>query len=151
MLKKLHDAYMGELFGIVFFTAFKERSTDLLEQEKWRQLIEVEQRTAELLKGYLEPLGMRCSTSDAAMTKQGLAQAQAWIDLAWEPLMGALAPWIREYAEVYRRSADDATEHRDLWNMVADHEEALLAFVEGERDGMGDSLKPVRGFLKRYA
>ena len=151
MLKKLHTAYMGELFGIVFFNVFKERSADPLEQEKWHRLIEVEQRTAELLKAYLEPLGMRCPTSDAEMTKQGLEQAQTWIDLAWKPLMQTLAPWIREYAEMYRRSAESATEHRDIWNMVADHEEALLAFVEGERNGVSDSLEMVRGFLKRYA
>ena len=151
MLKKLHTAYMGELFGIVFFKAFKERSTDPSELQKWDHLIKVEQRTAELLKVYLEPLGMRCPPSDKEMTKQGLDQAQAWLDLSWGPLMQTLAPWIREYAEKYRRSADGATEHRDLWNMVADHEEALLAFVEGERDGVSDSLEMVRGFLKRYA
>ncbi len=141
---------MGELFGIVFFDAFKERSSDLMEQEKWQQLIEVEKRTAELLKEHLEPLGMPCPSSDTEMTKQGLEQAQKWIDLAWGPLMEALTPWIRSYAEIYRRYADGATEHRTLWNMVADHEEALLAFVEAEGSGVGDSLEPVRGFLKRY-
>jgi len=66
-------------------------------------------------------------------------------------LMETLAPWIREYAEMYRRSAESATEHRDIWNMVADHEEALLSFVEGERDGVSDGLEMVRGFLMRYA
>lgn len=85
------------------------------------------------------------------MAKQGLDQAQTWSDLAWKPLMEVLAPWIREYAEAYRRSADGATEHRSIWGMVADHEEALLAFVERERDGVSDSLEPVRGFLTRYA
>jgi len=151
MLKKLHTAYMGELFGIVFFNVFKERSADPLEQEKWHRLIEVEQRTAALLKAYLEPLGMRCPPSDKEVTKQGLDQAQAWLDLSWGPLMETLAPWIREYAEMYRRSAESATEHRDIWNMVADHEEALLSFVEGERDGVSDGLEMVRGFLMRYA
>lgn len=150
MIAQLHKAYMGELFGIAFFEAFKAKATEPSEQKKWQLLIDVEIRTAELLKDYLEPLDMICPPSDAEMTSQGLKQAQKWIDLPWKPLMEALAPWIREYAEAYRRSAEGATEHRAAWHMVADHEEALLAFVEAELNGMIDSLKPLRSFLQQH-
>ncbi len=150
MITKLHQAYMGELFGIAFFKVFKAKSTELSEQRKWQHLIDVEIRTAGLLKAYLEPLDIICPPSDAEMTKQGMEQAHKWIDLAWKPLMEELAPWIREYAEMYRRSANGATDHHAIWHMVADHEEALLAFVEAERDGGIDSIEPLCSFLQQH-
>lgn len=150
LLDMLHKAYMGELFGVAFFKLFKERTQDLAEQRKWQRLIEVEERTAALLKGYLEPLGVWCPASDEAMASQGREQAAVWQDLDWLPLMEVLAPWIREYAEAYRRAADGATEHRAPWLMVAAHEEALLFFAEAERHGEGDTLGAVTDFLDRY-
>lgn len=150
MTAELYKAYMGELFGIAFFKAFRDRSTEPSKQRKWQQLVDVERRTGELLKEYLESLDIICPPSDAEMTKQGLEQAAKWIDLTWKPLMEELSPWIREYAKMYRRLADGATEHRALWHMVAAHEEALLAFVEAELDGVSDTLEPLRGFLQRY-
>lgn len=150
MLEMLHKAYMGELFGVAFFQSFKEHATEFSEQQKWQLLIEVEERTAALLKRYLEPLGIPCPSSDGEMESQGIGQAGVWLGLDWLPLMEALSPWIRGYADAYRQSADGATEHRAIWQMVAEHEEALLCFAEAERHGEKETLGAVKVFLDRH-
>ncbi len=150
MLQQLLQAYRGELYGIAFFEAFLETATSHIERRKWQYLIEVEQRTAQCLKAYLEPLGIHCPEDDADMVQAGQRQASLWLHLPWDTLMATLSPWIKTYADRYRQQANTDKTHQIASNMVADHEDAILAFVDRELAQAPDSLAPLIEYLDKY-
>ncbi len=50
LIKQLFSAYLGELYGTAFFTAFAEKYSDDNHINKWQKLILVERITAQHLK-----------------------------------------------------------------------------------------------------
>lgn len=155
MSKEMHEfiyeAYRGELFGIEFFNAFAEQTEHSREREKWQCLSELEVHTATLLKIWLEKNGQPCSWQDSEMEAKGREIAAPWLGMEWQALMEAMDPWIAGYAVEYRQKAESApAEQSWITNMVAAHEEAILAFVQAERTGKTDSLQAVRAFMANY-
>ncbi len=150
MLQNLLQAYRGELYGIAFFQTFLDATTRPHERRTWQLLIDIEQRTAECLSAYLVPLGIHCPENDPAMVQAGRRQANLWLDLPWDTLMATLAPWIKTYAERYRQQAAEDKVHHTISTLVADHEDAILAFVEREIAQDTNSLSPLIEFLARY-
>ncbi len=150
MLQHLLQAYRGELYGIAFFQTLLNAATNTHERRAWQLLIDIEQRTAECLSAYLIPRGIHCPEDDLEMVRAGQQQAHLWIDLPWDNLMATLAPWIRTYAERYRQQAAADNTHHTISTLVAEHEDAILAFVEQEMAQAANSLAPLTEFLARY-
>ena len=151
MQEFLYEAYRGELFGIAFFKAFADSAKDSEERDKWQCLIELERHTAALLKTWLERNGQVCATDDPEMEAKGRQTAAPWLDLAWQPLMGTLGPWVEGYAIKYRQQAERApVEQYQICDMTAAHEEAILSFLQVELAGERDSLKAIREFMANY-
>ncbi|GAA4649447.1 hypothetical protein GCM10023116_17210 [Kistimonas scapharcae] len=150
MLQHLLQAYRGELYGIAFFQTLLNTATSTHERRAWQLLIDIEQRTAECLSAYLIPRGIPCPEDDDDMVRAGQQQANLWIDLPWDTLMATLAPWIRTYAERYRQQVTADNPHHTISSLVADHEDAILAFVEREMAQAANSLAPLTEFLARY-
>ena len=150
MLQHLLQAYRGELYGIAFFQRFLDASTRPHDRRTWQLLIDIEQRTAECLRAYLVPLGILCPEDDPEMVQAGRRQANLWLELPWDALMATLAPWIKTYAERYRQQATEDKVHHTISTLVADHEDAILAFVEREIAQDAHSLSPLTEFLARY-
>jgi len=147
----LYKAFRGELFGIVFFKTFADHAKDSTERKKWLRLIDLEHRTATLLKSWLESNGQPCSWDDAEMEAKGRDMAALWLALEWQPLMAKLAPWIEGYAVEYRQLAETApADQFRITDIVAVHEEAILAFVQAERAGESDSLKAAKEFMENF-
>lgn len=151
MQEFLYEAYRGELFEIAFFKAFAEKAKDSEERDKWQALIELERHTAALLKTWLERNGQVCTTDDPEMEAKGQQSAAPWLDLAWQPLMDTLGPWVEGYAIKYRQQAERVpVEQYRVFDMTAAHEEAIFSFLQAERAGEGDSLRAVRAFMASY-
>lgn len=150
-LNPLFSAYRGELYGIAFFTAFAQQYSDDTHINKWQLLIQVEEVTAKLLKNGLTPLGMDCPQADPEMENKGVKDAENWLHLSWPALLDTLIPWVEPYAVRYRRQADDATVHHDLYALVRDHEDAILNFLQAEKARPGTGLPYLQHFLTTYA
>ena len=114
-------------------------------------MIELEVRTATLLKNWLENEGQACSWDDPEMDVKGRETAAPWLGLEWQELMDTLDPWIEGYAIKYREQAQAApADQYSIMDMTAAHEEAILSFVQTERAGQGDSLSAVKAFMENY-
>lgn len=151
MLKTTYDAYRGELCGIALFKALHDKSSVMMEREKWQILTELECHVATLLKNYLTKNGQIFAAVDFEMNIKGQQAAAIWLEMEWPQLMAALEPWIETYAIKYRKIADESpSEQYNLCNMMATHEEAIFYFVRAEREGDEDSLKAVRKFMINF-
>ncbi|MGF1688205.1 hypothetical protein L4C36_16175 [Photobacterium japonica] len=149
-LQPLHAAYLGELYGIAFFTAFAQEYSDDTHIYKWQLLIQVEQITAKRLKNYLDPRGIACSTHDMAMENKGRQDAQKWIDRDWPTLMDTLVPWVKPYALRYRQDAAQATDHHAMFDLVQQHEDAIYAFLLAEQQATHSGTPHLEAFIARY-
>ncbi|WP_108651607.1 hypothetical protein [Dongshaea marina] len=147
MIQALYQAYLGELFGIRFFQIFEQQATDAKTKRKWQLLIALEERTAALLREYLEARGTTCPQTHQEMEDKALVQATSWQHLCWNELMEALAPWIAGYTNHYRELASQY--QAPVMLMVAEHEQAILSFVQLELK-QAPSLNPLIEFLERY-
>lgn len=150
LIEQLYTAYLGELYGIAFFSAFTEKYSDNQHINKWQTLLRVEQVTARLLKAGLESLGKPCPSVDTEMTEKGLREAEKWLELGWTELIDTMIPWVEPYALKYRQQARQAGSHQALFQLVQEHEDAILAFLLAEQSQQGNSLAPLQHFLSRY-
>ncbi|MCW8329032.1 hypothetical protein MD588_09450 [Photobacterium sp. SDRW27] len=149
-IEQLYSAYLGELYGIAFFTAFAEKYSDDNHINKWQTLIQIEQITARHLKKGLERLGKVCPDVHMEMIEKGRRDAEHWLALDWETLINTMTPWVETYALKYRQQAIQATEHQALFQLVQEHEDAILAFLQAEQRQGIDSLAPLETFIGRY-
>ncbi|MGF1735569.1 hypothetical protein [Photobacterium satsumensis] len=146
----LYSAYLGELYGIAFFTAFANKYSDDNHIHKWQRLIKVEQITAAKLKTGLKAIGLTCPNHVAEMEVKGLRDAEQWLALDWETLVDTLAEWVEPYALRYRQQAADATEYRDLYLLVAEHEDAIWAFLHAEQKEAGSGVAILDAFIAQH-
>ncbi|MCG3864802.1 MULTISPECIES: hypothetical protein [unclassified Photobacterium] len=151
MIAQLYNAYLGELYGIVFFNAFAEKYSDDSHNNKWQTLIKVEKLTAQRLKDGLEALGQICPDYDRDMEKKGLEDANKWLPLPWKELVDTMVPWVAPYQQRYQQQADEATEHLTLFTLVADHENAIYDYLLAEQQGNKNALDILTTFIKKYA
>lgn len=151
MIAQLNTAYLGELYGIIFFKTFAEHYTDKRHLEKWQTLIDVEKLTAKKLKQGLAALDHDCVNHDNAMEAKGLHDAQKWLSLPWLALIDTMVDWVAPYQQRYQAQADNATEHQALFTLVADHENAIYDYLLAEQRQEADSLKILKRFLHKNA
>ncbi|WP_064606839.1 hypothetical protein [Photobacterium sp. J15] len=149
-IEQLYSAYLGELYGIAFFTTFAEKYSDNSHINKWQKLIQIEQITAQRLKAGLEPLGQTCPVHHPEMELKGLHDADKWLHLEWPELINTMAPWVEPYALKYRKQALQASEHKALFSLVQEHEDAILAFLKAEQQGDADSVAILNKFIASY-
>lgn len=146
----LYSAYLGELYGIAFFTAFANKYSDDNHIHKWQRLIKVEQITAAKLNTGLKAIGLTCPDQVTEMEIKGLRDAEQWLALDWETLVDTLAEWVEPYALRYRQQAADATEYRDLYRLVAEHEDAIWAFLHAEQKETGSGVAILDTFIAQH-
>ncbi|ELR66520.1 hypothetical protein C942_04218 [Photobacterium marinum] len=149
-IEQLYSAYLGELYGIAFFTAFAEKYSNNSHANKWQKLIQIEQITAQRLKSGLEPLGKTCPDLHPEMELKGLCDAEKWLHLEWSELVDTMAPWVEPYALKYREQAQQASEHEALFTLVQEHEDAIWAFLKAEQKGDNNSTAILDHFINRY-
>lgn len=150
-LRPLHAAYLGELYGIAFFTAFAQKYSDDTHIYKWQLLIQVEQITAKRLKSYFDSLGIACPAQDPAMENKGWQDAEKWLPLDWQTLLDTLIPWVEPYVLRYRNDAAQATEHHEMSALVQAHEDAIYDFLLAERNTTDSGIPLLQAFIARYA
>ncbi|WP_299017493.1 hypothetical protein [uncultured Photobacterium sp.] len=150
-IEQLYSAYLGELYGIAFFTAFAEKYSDNSHINKWQKLIQIEQITAQRLKAGLAPFGKDCPDIHPEMEEKGLQDANKWLHLEWTELVNTMTPWVEPYALKYREQAQQAQAHHGLFTLVQEHEDAIWAFLKAEQQQDTDSLAPLEQFLSRYS
>ena len=149
-LNQLHNAYLGELYGISFFTTFIEQYSDPRHNNKWQALLEVEIITAKELKLALIPLGITCPDYDQKMAQQGIEDANKWIHLPWTALIDTMVVWVAPYQQRYQQQADNAQQYHELFNLIADHENAIYDFLVAEQAKSTESLQILQHFIDSH-
>ncbi|KLV09635.1 hypothetical protein ABT56_00720 [Photobacterium aquae] len=150
-LQQLYSAYLGELYGIAFFTAFAQKYSNDSHINKWQHLIQVEQITANRLKNGLEAANYPCPSQDDEMENKGLEDAEKWLGLDWPTLIDTMIPWVEPYALRYREQAAAATEHKELFELVQAHEDAIYEFLLAEQHENDSGLAILADFIAAYA
>ncbi|MGF1716066.1 hypothetical protein L4D08_14410 [Photobacterium chitinilyticum] len=150
LIEQLFSAYLGELYGIAFFTAFAEKYSDDNHINKWQTLILVERITAQHLKSGLEKLAVECPDRHLEMEQKGRLDAEKWLSLEWPVLVDTMASWVEPYALKYRQQAQQAQAHLALYQLVQAHEDAILAFLHAEQRQDKNSLAALDRFLSCY-
>ncbi|GIU53550.1 hypothetical protein [Shewanella sp. KT0246] len=132
MNQRIHQAYLGELYGIAFFTLFQNVEQNPQRQLLWNKLVEVETLTAELLLSYLLKQSERFSYPVDKMTQKGHEDAQKWLGLEWTELLQTLKTWVEPFEAEYRQWAKDCKENQEVFDLIAAHETAILQCFEAE-------------------
>lgn len=149
-LNHLHTAYLGELYGISFFTTFIEQYSDPSHNDKWHALLEIEIITAKKLKFALTPLGVPCPDHDPKMTQQGIEDANKWLDLSWTVLIDTMVTWVAPYQQRYQEQANNAQQYQEIFNFVAEHENAIYDFLVAEQAKSPNSLQILQRFINDH-
>ncbi|MEC6816145.1 hypothetical protein VXS05_14015 [Photobacterium toruni] len=152
-LNHLYNAYLGELYGISFFTTFIEQYSDPSHNNKWQALLDIEILTAKKLQQALTPLGLTNPDNDqkmAQMAQQGVDDANKWLHLPWDTLIDTMVIWVAPYQQRYQQQAENAQQHQDLFTLVADHENAIYAFLVAEQAKSFDSLQILQRFIDSH-
>ncbi|WP_153913120.1 hypothetical protein [Shewanella sp. TC10] len=132
MNQRIHQAYLGELYGIAFFTLLMNVEEDKPRQSLWRKLVEVETLTGEHLLSHLLKQSERFSYPVEQMTQKGNHDAQKWMKLEWHELLQTLVKWVEPYEVEYRQWANDCTENQVIFDLIADHETAIYQCLQAE-------------------
>ncbi len=84
------------------------------------------------------------------MEQRGHQDAEKWLSLEWPVLVDTMASWVEPYALKYRQQAEQAQAHQALYQLVQEHEDAILAFLHAEQRHDRNSLAVLDNFLSRY-
>ena len=142
------QAWRGEQWGRAFFERLAEATDDAEHRAKWKVLAELEEVTGDLLAPLL---GNDADPTSAEGFPPMDAAAAAYSRLGWsealERMMTILDPAIERFRELLAMAPD---EHREIVQILFDHEVALRRFAERELAGdPGGSLAPVRTVIQR--
>ncbi|MGF1700430.1 hypothetical protein L4D09_08975 [Photobacterium makurazakiensis] len=146
-LEQLYSAYLGERYGIAFFSAFAQKYSDDNHINKWQLLIQVEEITAKKLKDGLIQRGFNNFGDEQAMQDKGIRDAEQWVHLEWNTLLKTLIPWVKPYAIKYREQALAATEHQELYQLVQQHEDAIYDFLLSEKQKVDTGIAILEDFI----
>ena len=149
-LNHLHNAYLGELYGISFFTTFIEQYSDNNCNNKLQALLKIEIITAKKLKIALIPLGITCPNYDQKMAQKGVEDASKWLHLPWTALIDTMVAWVAPYQQRYQQQAENTQQHQKIFNLVADHENAIYYFLVAEQANSPDSLQILQRFIDNH-
>lgn len=150
MIKQLHQAYLGELYGIAFFETMINAATPDHKPEVWQQLLQVEIITAKLLRDALPKLGQPCEVFDQHMHDKGVQDAQKWQHLSWSELIDTMVNWVAPYQLTYHHQAMTATEHQALFKLVDQHETCIYDFLLAEQRHDKHALMILNRFCDEY-
>lgn len=149
-IDKLYSAYLGELYGISFFSTFIEKYSDNRHNNKWLTLLKIEEITARELKIGLTHLGKICPEYDEEMHQKGIKDANKWLALPWPTLVDTMVNWVAPYQQAYQQQADSAQQYQDLFDLVADHENAIYDYLLAEQAQDPHSMRILTDFINRY-
>ncbi|PSW18114.1 hypothetical protein C9I98_18190 [Photobacterium sanctipauli] len=149
-LEQLYSAYLGELYGIAFFSAFAQKYSDDSHIDKWQLLIQVEEITALKLETALQKHPISLNDRAEEMRNKGIGDAQKWMHLDWASLIDTLVPWVKPYALKYREQADAATAEREMFKLVQEHEDAIYDFLLAEQQQSGNSIDILKQFITKW-
>ncbi len=148
MLAQLYSAYLGELYGIAFFQYFVKNYHDPGYRENWQLLTEIEKITAQSLREGLEILGQKCPVHSPGMEEKGVNDARKWQNLPWAELIKTMTEWVAPYQARYQQQSDLATQNKELYKLVSDHENAIYNYLVAEhRQNSIDNLAILRQFI----
>ncbi|MCD9503807.1 hypothetical protein GLP37_16700 [Photobacterium phosphoreum] len=148
-LNHLYDAYLGELYGISFFTTFVEQYSDHSHNNKLQALLDIEIVTTKKLKAALLPLGIECLDYNVDMAQKGISDANKWLHLPWSTLIDTMVTWVAPYQQRYQQQADNAQQHHALFTLVADHENTIYDFLLAEQAGSPESIQILMQFINK--
>ncbi|PSU72560.1 hypothetical protein C9J22_00970 [Photobacterium phosphoreum] len=152
-LNHLYNAYLGELYGISFFTTFVEQYSDHSHNNKLQALLEIEIITTKKLKAALLPLVIESPDydmdMDMDMTQKGISDANKWLHLPWPTLIDTMVTWVAPYQQRYQQQADNAQQHHALFTLVADHENTIYDFLLAEQAGSPESIHILMQFINK--
>lgn len=148
--KRIHDAYRGEQYGIVFFSHFLSLYKNEQKSALWETLIKVEVLTAKLLEQHLIKNQFTFKSHDPEMERKGHNEAEQWLTLSWDRLTITLTSWVEPYEKKYRAWVDEAPAHKDVFQLIADHETAIYRCWQHEQEGKS-GLPALKHFLQQYS
>ncbi|PSV00322.1 hypothetical protein [Photobacterium kishitanii] len=146
-INHLREAYLGELYGINFFSTLLNGYEDRSHVDKLDALLRIEHITGKKLKAALEPLGVVCPQYDPKMEQKGIADANKWIHLPWNELIDTMVTWVAPYQQRYQELADSAQDHHELFKLVAEHENTIYKFLLAERFKLPKSIHILHSFI----
>ena len=149
MNQLIHKAYLGEIYGIAFFTLLHNVEEDSQRQALWHKLVEVETITAERLLSHLLKQSERFVFPVEEMTQKGNTDAKQWLGLAWPQLLQTLLNWVKPYEHEYRQWAEDSTEHHAIFELIAAHETAIYQCFKDELAQKNGQAK-LDHFIEQY-
>ena len=150
MKNRIYDAYRGEIYGISFFSYFAKNYAEKSHLQLWETLIQIETLTADLLEASLDRLLVKYDRYDSDMQQKGEEDAAAWLDLPWPALVQTLIDWVKPYETKYRLWAEESTEERDTFLVIAAHETAIYQCWQTEIHGQS-GIPSLLKFIKQYS
>jgi hypothetical protein len=138
-LDELRELYDGELLGEAFFERLLQNFDNTEWQYKLTTALQLETETKARLRPYLFHAGIQLNENGQARSA-GLELAMSFDGLSWvatmKKLVDILEPAVNRYKHIL---ASAPPNYRELASDMLVHEESLLAFVELELKGKGDS------------
>jgi hypothetical protein len=140
----LVKAYQGEVLGETMFGNLAVRLSNPDHAAKMGVLETLEQRTKEAMVPAMVRAGLP-TEHDQAAVHEGVALADAVLDLPWADLMGSIEQVTTEFLTLYRRIGEVNSDEQEISALLVAHEEALRDFARQELVGnVGGSLHQIR-------
>ena len=143
-------AYKGEIYGIAFFEHFSHHYSDKNHEQLWNALVEVEKLTAKLLLKYLRQSKEQIQYDSNEIKQNGIRDAEKWINLPWLELISTLIVWVKPYEEKYISWATKANNGLAIFNIIADHETAILLSLKNEEHGVS-GISYLTSYIELYS
>ena len=136
-LEGVRSAWLGELFGEVFFKALAERSDDPSMSAKWQRLAELENVTGKKMAALLESHGEAAVTEEAIEVGDDILGR--YTDTSHHESMMHMKDVIENAIARFDQLLATAPESDiPAVQFLVRHEQALLTFIECEMAGDGE-------------
>ncbi len=140
----LVKAFQGEVSGETLFGNLARRLSDPDHAAKMGELETLERRTKEAMVPAMLRAGLPVEP-EPAVVAEGVALADAVLDLPWGDLMGSFEPVTTEFLTLYRRIGEVSPFEGEISAILVAHEEALRDFARQELAGnVGASLHQIQ-------
>ena len=141
-------AWLGELWGKVFFERLAQATDDAGHRARWQVLAELEEATGTRLAPLVDDRTWPATEEEIRPLE---AAVTAYSQLPWPEAMQQMAILIDPAIERFRELLAMAPEEdRETVQILFDHEVALKEFAERELAGDSQSsLDPVRAVIER--
>jgi cytochrome P450 len=139
----LIERHQGEVLGEALFALLAELEEDEGWRHKWRLLERLERFVGGELRRLLEERSVPCARDEKTVSA-GRAAAKSLHAMDGEArldaLLGPAAKLVEDFRGAFQRSPPDLKATAQL---VLDHEQAILGFLEAEKAGRGEAAEAV--------